>query len=318
MLVEYALIPDIFDANCYDYPELCSSRIEYIKDVLLEEALVRDLRNGDWCKYFETYLKKNGDSWPQRSKEIIKKLIKQNRLRRVPAAQATTPSNYLEWCYEAISSHEQQPLTGVITTQSNATAVSKPDIVASIDKLSGADWWRKRSPSIRLYRTTNDYLRHLQLLFCNANSIMFIDPYIDPMKDGYNNVNNDGYREFNQLLTAIKNPDEPPVIEIHLCHLEDAITPRQYEANFRSKLSGVINKGGLTVEVFIWDNFHDRYLISNLIGINLPHGFGISDPDTPNPITTWTRLGRKDRDDIQREFDPASGRHKLQHRFTVS
>jgi hypothetical protein len=83
-------------------------------------------------------------------------------------------------------------------------------------------------------------------------------------------------------------------------------------------LSNIIKKAGLTVEVFIWDKFHDRYLISNLIGINLPHGFGISDPGTPHPITTWTRLGRKDRDDVQREFDPASGRHKLQHRFTVS
>ncbi|MBE9049115.1 hypothetical protein IQ243_01585 [Nostocales cyanobacterium LEGE 11386] len=310
MLVEYALIPDIFDANCYDYPELCSSRIEYIKDALLEEALVRDLRNGEWCKYFQTYLKKNGDSWPQRSKEIIKKLIKQNRLRRVPAIQEAIPSNYIEWCHEAIISHEQEPLNGVITTQSVATAVSKPDLVVSIDKLSGAVWWQNRSPSVRLYRTTNDYLRHLQLVFCHANSIMFIDPYIDPL--------NDGYIEFNKLLAAIKKNDLPPVIEIHLCHLAKSITKSQYEADFRNKLSTVINKAGLTVEVFIWDNFHDRYLISNLIGINLPHGFGISDPDTPHPMTTWTRLGRKDRDDIQREFDPASGRHKLQHRFTVS
>ncbi|MEB3146833.1 MAG: hypothetical protein VKL02_11960 [Cylindrospermopsis raciborskii 1523720] len=310
MLVEYALIPDIFDANCYDYPELCSLRIEYIKDVLLEEALVRDLRNGDWCKYFQTCFKKNGDSWPQRSKEIIKKLIKQNRLRRVPAIQETVPSNYLEWCHEAIISHEQEPLNGVITTQSVATAVSQPDLVVSIDKLSSAIWWQNRSPSIRLYRTTNDYLHHLQLVFCHANSIMFIDPYIDPV--------NDGYTEFNKLLTAIKKNDLPPVIEIHLCHLAKSITKTEYETDFRNKLSNVIKKAGLTVEVFIWNHFHDRYLISNLIGINLPHGFGISDPDTPNPITTWTRLGRKDRDDIQREFDPASGRHKLQHRFTVS
>ncbi|MGJ5629432.1 hypothetical protein [Nostoc sp. CALU 1950] len=308
MLVEYALIPDIFDANCYDYPELCSSRIEYIKDALLEEALVRDLRNGELCKYFQTCLKKNGDFWPSRSKEIIKKLIKQNRFRRVPAAQDTTPSNYLEWCHEAISSHNQEPLNGVITTQLHAVAVSKPDIVASIDKLSGADWWRNRSPSVRLHRTTNDYLRHLQLLLCHANSIMFIDPYLDPLKGHY--------REFNKLLAAIKNPDEPPAIEIHICYLADSITKSQYEADFRSKLSGVINTAGLTVKVFIWDKFHDRYLISNLMGIKLNNGFDIS--DNPQEMTTWGRLGRSDRDDIQREFDPASGRHKLQHRFTVS
>jgi hypothetical protein len=310
MLVEYALIPDIFDANCYDSPELCSSRLEHIKDALLEEALVRDLRNGEWCKYFQTRLKKNGDPLPQRSKEIIKKLIKQNRLRRVPAIQETLPSNYLEWCHEAIISHGQEPLNGVITTQSVATAVSQPDLVVSIDKLSSAIWWQNRSPSIRLLRTTEDYIRHLHLVFCHANSIMFIDPYIDPV--------NDGYTEFNQLLAAIKKNDLPPVIEIHLCHLADSITKSQYETDFRNKLSNVINKAGLTVKVFIWDHFHDRYLISNLIGISLPHGFGISAPGTPHPMTTWTRLGRKDRDDVQCEFDSASKRHKLQHSFTVS
>ena len=77
-------------------------------------------------------------------------------------------------------------------------------------------------------------------------------------------------------------------------------------------------KGDRILPALFIKMFGDRYLISNLIGINLPHGFGISDPHDPHPITTWTRLGRKDRDDIQREFDPASGRHKLQHRFTVS
>lgn len=33
--------------------------------------------------------------------------------------------------------------------------------------------------------------------------------------------------------------------------------------------------------------------------------------------TKWARLGRTDRDDAQREFDPASNRHTLRHRFTA-
>ncbi|WP_138505223.1 hypothetical protein [Nostoc sp. PA-18-2419] len=137
---------------------------------------------------------------------------------------------------------------------------------------------------------------------------MFIDPYLDPVKHSY--------REFNKLLAAIINPDEPPVIEIHMCYLADSISTSQYEEDFRRKLLSVINQAGLTVEVFVWDKLHDRYLISNLMGINLNNGFDVS--DNPKEMTTWSRLGRADRDDIQREFDPASKRHKLQHRFTVS
>jgi hypothetical protein len=69
------------------------------------------------------------------------------------------------------------------------------------------------------------------------------------------------------------------------------------------------------VEVLIWDDFHDRYVISNLIGILLSNGFDTT--ANPASITSWTRLGREDRDDVQREFDPASKRHKLHARFVV-
>jgi len=72
---------------------------------------------------------------------------------------------------------------------------------------------------------------------------------------------------------------------------------------------------GLRIEVFLWDDFHDRYLISNLIGVSMPNGFDTITHRTS--VTRWTRLGRDDRDDVQREFDPASARHALRHQFVV-
>jgi hypothetical protein len=71
----------------------------------------------------------------------------------------------------------------------------------------------------------------------------------------------------------------------------------------------------LNAEVFIWDDFHDRYLISNLIGISCPNGFDTTTDQ--NDITTWTKLGKTDKDDVQREFDPASNKHQLKHKFKV-
>ena len=84
-------------------------------------------------------------------------------------------------------------------------------------------------------------------------------------------------------------------------------------AALQPSLQAVAKSAGVSVEVFLWDDFHDRYLITDLIGISLPHGFGTT--KAPNTQTTWTRLGRNDRDSVQREFDPA--RRQPLHRFTV-
>ena len=68
-------------------------------------------------------------------------------------------------------------------------------------------------------------------------------------------------------------------------------------------------------EVFIWRRFHDRYLISNVVGISLPNGFDVS--TASGEFTTWTRLGRDTRDELQREFDPVARPDKLVERFEV-
>ena len=74
------------------------------------------------------------------------------------------------------------------------------------------------------------------------------------------------------------------------------------------RLAAPLRRNGLSAEVFIWDDFHDRYLISNLIGISLSNSF---DTNT-SQSTTWHRLGRVDRDNVRRQFHPRTGPHKLQ------
>lgn len=89
----------------------------------------------------------------------------------------------------------------------------------------------------------------------------------------------------------------------------------KWKNRFNFLLQPVVSETDLSIEVSIWDDFHDRCLTSNLIGISLPNGFDVR--SRPDDITTWTRLSRIDRDDLQREFDPASGRHKKHGGFTI-
>ena len=48
LLAEYALTPDIFDSASYSNDEIGDVRLQQMKEVLLSEGLVRDLRDGRW------------------------------------------------------------------------------------------------------------------------------------------------------------------------------------------------------------------------------------------------------------------------------
>jgi len=143
--------------------------------------------------------------------------------------------------------------------------------------------------------------------------LMFIDPHIDPTRPSY--------CEFIRLFQAIEKRDIQPLIEIHRRCCEESgpykknVPQEEWERRFGGQFKQDLNAAGLTAEVFIWDDLHNRYLITDLIGINLPYGFDISRDLTQT--TTWGRLGRKDRDSIQREFDKTSTEHTLQYTFKI-
>jgi len=281
--------------------------LQGLKEILLHEALVRDLRNGEWGRLFL------GDHrpWHRRGKELLKKLASQRRLLASAAAIPATPATDAEWCAEAVASHRIRALTGVIVSDTLGPAHRGNALVAPIGSLAGAVWWAGRSPTIRLDRTLVDYRSALELVVRHANSMMVIDPYIDPSSRSYQDIVT--------VLEGASGRAPKPMIEIHrVAWLESRDKrPRnaEIEESMRAGLEPAATRSGLSFEVFLWDDFHDRYLISDLIGILVPHGFDTT--PAPDARTTWSRLGRPERDDVQREFDRASSRHVLKHRFTV-
>ncbi len=316
MLAEYALIPDIFDISKYNSPELFDVCLQHLKQPLLEEALVRNLCDGSWRRYFDN----ETSTLHSPAKELIKKLITQNRLRSFPSVEIHSPQSDFEWCKEAISSHHQEPLDGIISTSATTQLFNKKEmILASIQKLSNAQWWRERSPSARPHRNIEDYLKHLHKILNQANHIMFIDPHLDPTRPSY--------KEFVKLLCSIRQT-VPPLLELHrVSHTGSGKnieypTEQEWKDCFYQGLHQPLIEMNLSVNVFMWDipkwdelEFHDRYLITNIIGISLANGFDVS--RNSQARTTWARLGKKDRDDIQKEFDPKAHRQKIQYAFHV-
>ena len=306
LLAEYAITPDVFDVASYTSEEVCGLRLEMIREPMLTEGLVRDLRNGEWRRSFASDTR----AWHRRGKELIKKLTTQGRLIQFPPALPDPPSDDQGWCAEALATHNVREFTGgVIVTEPVKSTYHNELLVARIDRLGNAQWWAARSPSVTLTRTFADYEKHLDPILRCSNSLLFIDPHLDPAKPQY--------REIGALLALAGGRTPAPRIEIHRGSREGSRDKggTYFERRFREKLAIPLRDAGLQAEIFIWDRFHDRFLISNLIGISLPNGFDTT--QDPNAVTRWTRLGRKDRDDVQREFDVASGRHKHQCRFTI-
>ena len=313
LLADYAVTPDVFDITSYTSEEVCGLCLEMIKEAVLTEGLVRDLWSGEWRKSF-------GDparAWHRRSKELIKKLTTQGRLIPFPAELRNPPVCDQDWCTEALKSHEVQAIAGgIIVTETVKDAFAREPLVARIDRLGSAPWWRAaRSPSVRLSRTLADYTKHLEPVLRCSNSLLFIDPHLDPMQERYDDIG--------ELIAVAGRRHPSPRIEIHRVCYEGSGPGRRFpmqdegdyfERRFRDGLSGLL-RADLKADVFVWDDFHDRYLISNLVGISLPNGFDTTqDPDS---VSRWSRLGRNDRDGVQREFDRASQRHTLRARFTI-
>ena len=86
----------------------------------------------------------------------------------------------------------------------------------------------------------------------------------------------------------------------------------KWEEIFKEYFKKINKNSEFEATVFIWDDFHDRHIISNIIGLNLGNGL---DTTRSGDKTVWCRIGRKDRDDVAREFDGNAGIHKLIYIF---
>ena len=312
LLADYAITPDVFDESSYSTAGECAAWLATIREAMLTEGLVRDLRGGQWSAPFRA----DDRPWHPHGRELVKKLAKQGRLVRHAAMLAAPPVHDRDWCAEALATHASEPFTGgVVVTGSVKGEYARHPLVARIDRLADVPWWTEpaRSPSVELTRTLADYRRHLDLVLRRSNLLVFVDPHLDPEKRGY--------RDFGTLLATAGGRTPAPAIEIHRVCYEGSGRERrlplrddpEYFARRFGRLAEPLRTAGLRAKVLVWDDFHDRFLLSNLIGISLSNGFDTRADQT----TTWHRLGRRLRDDKRREFHPATGSHKLQASFTI-
>lgn len=307
MLNEYVVTPDVFDALSYEDQGACGVSLRWLKDAILEDGLVRDLRDGGWSRHCA----EGAAQYHRSTKELLAKLRSNNRLRPFDPQLAAEPANAAEWLQEGLASHAEAAVDGIITSHVSAGTTTERQVV-SVEKLTGAGFWQSRSPSRTLTRSAASYAAALAPILRQSRSLMFIDPYLDPST--YN------FRDFTTLLQPLLARRDRPIIEFHRSFVLDEQVGRTFPSAeaWRSRFDALhcaLAAHGLTAEVFAWQKFHDRFLIADVFGLNASSGFDTTSDSTSTAV--WSRLGRADREAVQREFDPAVRGADCKHRFRI-
>lgn len=306
MLDEYALIPDIFDPTAYSRPGLAEICLPHLREPLMKEAIVRDLAGGAWQRFLGA-----PPFTPHRlCIELLKNLASANRLRPFQRCGAADPVDVPTWCREALAAHAVEAVTAIIATHASVAAQRGSEIT-DIEKITSAPWWANRSPSKTMVRSLANYQQVLSPILRHANSVMFIDPNLDPTSRNY--------RDFSQILSLASGRRPSLRIEIHrsLCEGDGPGRTFPIETEWKRRFNGLAaqaRQSGIHLEVYGWDDFHDRYLIADIIGLHVGAGFDTT--TNPRDSTTWGRLGRKDLDHFSAHFHPAKRPADLRWRLT--
>jgi hypothetical protein len=313
MLYELAISPAIFRVASYEdessvVADLC---LRALGPSFLDDCIVRNLHNGDWFRQLENCR----DSLHPRAKELLKKLNKQQRLVSHNSVDVICPESDEEWENEAVYSHGKTPLAGMIFSRDSKTNRHRNNLLVECpEKLTNADFWKNRPCSQRIPRNIEQYLKLLDPLLRHANFIAFIDPHLDPTQERY--------KDFLYLLChpAFAKRNCMPKIEIHRVATlgsgpDKVLAIPEIENRFRDKWETAIKDRNIQADIFLWDDFHDRFVSSELISMNWSNGFDTT--TSPNAKVTVSRLSREDRDELQKEFAFNSCQHNRLWNFTI-
>lgn len=270
-------------------------------------GVIRDLSNGKWGGALD---ERQVDLHP-RSRELLKKLRFNGRVIPAAAQIATSPTAEKDWLAEALASHTAEPkITQFFGTDEFCASVKVSDyedLPRGISKIPFCAPFSGGGCSIKVDRNVVAYTKVLKPLVKYSRSLMFIDPYLD--------LQAPNYQDFLILLKNIASINSGVDIELHrqikTTNGGQLRSAGDWKQRFEHVLSADPVLKSLNIKVFIWDEFHDRYLITNLMGISVPYGF---DTTNKNEATRWSMLSPQDASDVRDEFtdgDPQF-RRKLQ------
>lgn len=317
MLHEFAVSPDVFLSSSFGVradlgafvPDEAHGHLALTSLLKGIErfGVIRNLSGGKWWNALDG----REDGLHPRSREVLKKLNSNGRVVDAPAQMARSPTAEKDWLAEAVASHGAEPkITQFFGTDDFCKSVKAADyknLPVGISKIPYCLPFSGGGCSIKVKRNIHAYIEVLRPLIKYSRSLMFIDPYLDLAASNY--------KDFVTLLEAIASINPDAEVELHRqikpAQGQSMLTASAWKQRFAEVITSNSALKKLSINVFVWDEFHDRYLVSNLMGISVPYGFDTTGKDE---ATRWSMLSTEDANDVREEFtegDPRK-RRKLQ------
>jgi hypothetical protein len=294
ILQEIGIIPAVFDPTNYDSLRHQQAAFCALLPRLMETSFLRIPHAGEWKA---TVSSTTGSS--EILSKVVETLFKENRV----FADNIDCKQIKDWLERYQLSHKRCRLSGVILDDLSERLTDNPP-TSQISEIGFAKWWTEQPDIVLRGRDEHAMVDAFGELLRRASRFDFIDPHLDP--------SDRRYLRFCRLVRELNHNPNKPRIVFHTS-LKVIFRAETAESAF-SQISNAMIPAGKTADVYIWDyedlpdKFHDRFLLTDLIGIQLGRGFE-SSPRVDNnafiiPRATAQRVSEVFRNDVNSRFEP--------------
>lgn len=301
MLIELGILPEVLAKEHSPEERVLLKELDRI---VRREGIVHDFGFGKWK---DSLLERQ--DLPLLAKKLLEQWGLEGRLWEAPSGGSKFPNTDSEWRREVQLYSSKICLTSIIAIEPFPFPKGGAQLTSLSDLIEAP--WRETSQSTRTYLKSSSYNKLLKPIVEKSFRLTIIDPYLNP--DGY----------ITELLPFCTKLDAP--IHVHIPLISpgerrtvlpsEAFSWKEKRQHEFSRFDTQLKRKSLRAEIHLWDHFHDRFIITNLLGIHM--GKGLSINDKVNEITTWSKLSKLDREAVEREFDSNSGQRTLKYKFTI-
>lgn len=283
-----------------------------------ENGLVANLGDGEWLREFYEICSKEQLN-QHRVNKILMLLIKLKDSNRL-YLRAPLKTEVESWTSCIEKAHNQNPFYAIVTTCGTSDYAERlQDFLIdlcpennSFDLLERIEGKR----NVRLTKTTEDFRQALRPLLQYASSAMIIDPYANCTNRYINSI-----KIFLDLLGSKRSYSTSCSLEIHAGNPEEKklgeVQPKERLAMWKNTLQPLVNASGHIVQIFLRKlslgekKFHNRFIITEQCGIQVPYGADCFEGKGPDD--QWTLLDRDVSDTIQFDYSK-NQKFELLHR----
>lgn len=316
LFYEYAMTPDIFDADYLG----ADARLEVILPEILkgisQNGMIANLHKEGWIKHIESERLPTiqAAELKDRLLRIFSYLKGRNRLVRHPKSVVVDPTTDPGWMELALESHQHIKFDAIISSATLIAAYSEKcsELIDCLQALSSGHWENRRR-TLTLQSNEQDYRPVLDPLLRHARSLTIVDPYFSPHHQKYLNFIKICIEQMGKRGQAIL----PGRIRIHTGDptkdQNNSELPKDRLNSWEQEIKKLVtSKTPHKIQVFLrgrktgGKKFHDRFILTDQCCIEIPMGTDTFELSTPHS-TTWSLLDYEDMQLKAQEIDPAMG-----------